>query len=282
MLKELKELWAYRELLWTMVEREIRIRYKNSFLGFLWSLINPLVTVAVMTFVFTKILRNDTPSFSAYVLAAYLPFTAFQFALLDSSQSVLGSLPIIRKVYFPREIMPLASVISNFIHFLLSLGVFFLFLLGVYMLNPGQLPFPKTLVLLPVLLVFHFALTLGFALIVSALNTFYEDVKYILSISLYLLFFLTPVMYFSEQVAHAKGLPDWAFTLFMLNPVALMCTLYRQVMLDPPLIRTHSEVLPNLALEPWLIGLGALVSLLTLVGGYAFFNRVKWKFVERP
>jgi ABC-2 type transport system permease protein len=105
---ELKELWRFRELLLAMVERELRIRYKNSVLGFFWSLLIPLVTVAVMTVVFKVFLKNETPNFGAYVLAAYLPFLFINQAILDSAQSVLVSLPIVKKVYFPREILPLA------------------------------------------------------------------------------------------------------------------------------------------------------------------------------
>src|SRR5687767_4581183 len=109
MLAELKELWKFRELLVSMVQRELKIRYKNSALGFFWSLINPLVTVLVMTFVFKFIMANDTPSFSSYILAAYLPFMFFQLAIMDSAQSVLGALPLVRKIYFPREVLPLAQ-----------------------------------------------------------------------------------------------------------------------------------------------------------------------------
>ncbi|MEZ5162709.1 MAG: ABC transporter permease [Fimbriimonadaceae bacterium] len=130
MRENLRELWKFRELLWAMVERELRIRYKNSFLGFFWSLLNPLVTVAVMTVVFKYLMQNSTPNFSAYVLAAYLPFLFFNMTLLDSAQSVLVSLPVVRKVYFPREILPLASIASNFIHFLLALLVFLFIFLG--------------------------------------------------------------------------------------------------------------------------------------------------------
>src|SRR5688572_880007 len=127
MLGELKELWKFRELLVSMIQRELKIRYKNSFLGFFWSLINPLITVLVMTLVFKGIMANTTPNFSSYILAAYLPFMFFQLAVLDSAQSVLGALPLVRKIYFPREILPLSLIIGNFIHLLLALLVFFLY-----------------------------------------------------------------------------------------------------------------------------------------------------------
>ncbi len=282
MLKEAKELWKYRELLWTMVERELRIRYKNSILGFFWSLINPLVTVLVMTFVFTYLMESKTPSFSAYVLAAYLPYMAFQMSLLDSAQSVLVALPIVKKVYFPREILPLATVISNFIHFALALLVFFLYLLVVYVAHPQVSPFQSTLFWVPALMLVHFCLTAGLSLFVSALNTFYEDVKYVLGISLYLMFFLCPVMYFSEQVRGAKDLPDWAFTVDHLNPVAMLCTSYRKVMLAPIKVHVGERTWESIPLDPVLMGVMVAVAVGVLVGGYAYFNRVKWRFVERP
>jgi ABC-type polysaccharide/polyol phosphate export permease len=112
-----RELWDYRELLRTLVIRELRVRYKNSALGFFWSLLNPLATVLVMTIVFKYVMGMRIANYSAYILAAYLPWTFFQFALLDSSQTILVYMQVIRKIYFPRVLLPLAAVLSNFIHF---------------------------------------------------------------------------------------------------------------------------------------------------------------------
>ncbi|MGQ9902620.1 MAG: ABC transporter permease, partial [Fimbriimonadales bacterium] len=103
-----RELWAYRELLGTLVVRELRVRYKNSVLGFFWSLLNPLATVLVMTIVFKYVMGMRIANYSAYILAAYLPWTFFQFALLDSSQTILVYMQVIRKIYFPRVLLPLA------------------------------------------------------------------------------------------------------------------------------------------------------------------------------
>ena len=197
MLDELKELWRYRELLVTMVQRELKIRYKNSALGFFWSLLNPLVTVLVLSFVLSNFMYDEKgpKNISAYVLAAYLPFMFFQLCLMDSAQSILGAMPLIKKIYFPREILPLASVISNFIHFFLAMGVFFLYLLVNYLVHPGSWPFQFGTIYLPLLLLISFCLSLGFSFFISALNTFYEDVKYLVGIALWLMFFLTPNMY---------------------------------------------------------------------------------------
>lgn len=285
MLANLKELWRFRELLFTLVERELKIRYKNSFLGFFWSLLNPLITVLVMTFVFKNFMRFDTPNLSAYILAAYLPFIFFQMALLDSAQSVLAALPIVRKVYFPREILPLAMIAGNFVHLLMALAVFLLYLLGVYIIDPRQSPFQLTTLLLPFVLLINLMLATGLGLIISALNTFYEDVKYIVTVVMYLMFFLCPVMYFSENVwakSMARGDGGLLYFVYHLNPVAMLCTAYRKVLVAPQDVKVGEEILKPLPLDWTLLSIAFVVSLVLLVGGYALFNRLKWRFVERP
>lgn len=287
MIGELKELWRFRELLVAMVERELRIRYKNSVLGFFWSLLIPLVTVMVMTLVFKVLLKNGTPNFSAYMLAAYLPYMFLSTALLDSAQSVLTALPVVRKVYFPREILPLASVISNFIHFVLALGVFFGFLFVVWAMSGFESsPFSWRGLFLPVLLVVTFALAVGTSLLVSALNVFYEDVKYALNVLLYLLYFLTPIFYFSENVRYAVGTGwrgDLIYTLYHLNPMATLATVYRKILLADGQVHVTESVIVPMARFPWvLFGLTVMISFGMLVFGYHVFNRMKWKFVEKP
>jgi ABC-type polysaccharide/polyol phosphate export permease len=287
---ELRELWRYRELLWTTVVRELRIRYKNSYLGFLWSILNPLATVLVMTLVFKYVMGQQVKNYSAYILAAYLPYMFFQLSLMDSAQSILSQLTLLKKIYFPREILPIGSVLANFVHFLLALSVFFAYLLIVWLLNPGDNPFRATIVFLPVLVTMQLALTMGLALIISAFNTFYEDVKYMVSVGLYLLFFLSPIVYFSEQVANAPGIPpeyrNIVYFLYHLNPVAMLMTAYRKTMLDPQdVVMTRegaSQTFAVLPLDWTLLGICAIVCFGTLLLGYWLFNRKKWLFVERP
>ena len=292
MLAELKELWRFRELLWSLVERELKIRYKNSVLGFFWSLINPLVTAVVMTMVFRLFLNQNVGSYGLYVLAAYLPFLFFQFALMDSSQSILVALPMVRKVYFPREVLPLAQIIANFIHLLLALAVFVLIACVVWLRHPPEFPIKATVVFLPLVLLVNFCLAAGLGIIVSALNTFYEDVKYVLGALLYMLFFLSPVMYFSETVyhkAHAMGSNgDLLYTVYHLNPLATLCTAYRKVWLAPvdvPISPPEAPVKivqPALPMDWGLFLVTAAISFGVLVFGYHVFNRMKWRFVERP
>lgn len=288
---ELRELWRFRELLWAMVEREMRIRYKNSVLGFFWSLINPLATVLVITVVFKVIFQNQTPNFSAYVLAAYLPFIFFQVCLMDSAQSVIGSIDIIKKVYFPREILPLANVFANFIHFLLALCVYFVYLFILWAVTGFESsPFTWHIGFLPVLLIINLALATGISFLISAYNVFYEDVKYVVGLALYLMFFLTPVMYFSETVYYAlkgKGML-WGYYVYHLNPIATLSTAYRKTLVPTGEIwMTTTPGEPPGPIYPlefnWILfGITVAMSFGFLIGGYAVFNKLKWRFVERP
>jgi ABC-2 type transport system permease protein len=258
--------------------------------GFFWSLLNPLVTVLVMTLVFKYFQYNGTPNLGAYVLAAYLPYMFFQLCLLDSAQSVLNGLDLAKKIYFPREILPLTMIVSNLIHFVLALAVFFVYLLGVYIYDPKISPFQLTSLWLPVLLIVNIALVTGLGLIISALNTFYEDVKYIVSVMLYLLFFLTPIMYFSESVYYAPVTKDhpWVYTLYHLNPVATLSTSYKKLLLaSQPVpmrnpITLKYEIVPAIPMDWTMFGITAVMSFAILIFGYHLFNRLKWKFVERP
>jgi lipopolysaccharide transport system permease protein len=296
MLSELKELWKFRELLFVMVQRDLKIRYKNSALGFLWSMLNPLITVLVMSFVFTNFLHRDNGvgSVSAYILAAYLPFTFFQLCLLDSSQTILTAMPLIKKIYFPREILPIASVLSNFIHLLMALVMFFIFMVFVYVrsaiTNGGfadaESPFQITTIYLPILLVINLMLSMGLAFLVSACNTFYEDIKYIVSVMTYLMFFMCPILYFEEHVANSpKNLSwhGWLYNLMNLNPVFTLSSAYRKVLVAPPRLLVEGDKPLKVIPISWVhISVTGVMSFVILVWGYHVFNKLKWRFVERP
>ncbi len=279
MIEELKEVWRFRELLIQLVARDLKVRYKNSVLGFFWSLANPLVQVAVITIVFkTMTGMVKVPNYSAYVLCAFIPWNYFQTAVLDSSQSILLMFPVIKKVYLPRELIPLSNAISNFIHFLLAWIVFFLYLYG-YLRAPVLI----TVLLLPVLVIIQFIFTLGVSLYVSCLNVFYEDVKYLVTVLLNLFFFLLPLIYFTENVYFAHSIPPkWhmlVYRLYMLNPVACLITAFRKSFLQP----LPAHMFPhNLPLDYISIEISGVFSVLVLVTGYAYFNARKWQFVEKP
>src|SRR6266849_7917097 len=172
MLTELAELYRFRELLWILVLRDLKVRYKNSVLGFAWSLINPAVQVAVISFVVKNFMKVDVPNLSAYIFCAFLPWSFFQLALLDTSHSLIVNEQLMKKVYFPREIIPISLVLSNLIHLLLAILVFL-----VYLVVLVRAPVLPKLAFIPFLILIELLLITGLSLVISAISVFYEDVK---------------------------------------------------------------------------------------------------------
>jgi len=276
MLKELSELARYRELLLNLVVRDLKVRYKNSILGFFWSLANPLLQVAVITFVMRKVMIADVPNYSAYLLCAFLPWTFFQMSVLDASSSVLFHGNLVKKTYFPREILPISIVLSNLVHFILALGIFFIYLqvLGT--------PVLITWLMLPVLVIIQLLFTMGVAFFVSCLNVFYEDIKYLATVVLSLLFFMLPIMYLVEQIHnYAATIPavyrPWLIGSYYLNPLSFLLTAYRKLLLPA----FNTATIQDVSLNYWYLALAGVTSLLICLAGYAFFNSRKWSFAER-
>ena len=265
MITELKELYKYRELLLNLVIRDLKVRYKNSVLGFFWSLLNPLIQVLVITIVFHYVLglRARVRDYSAYVITALMPWTFFQMSLLDASQSVLMHFAILKKVYMPREVIPMSTVLANFVHFLLSPAVLF-----AYAVVRG-IHFKPIILFLPVVVLLQLLLNMGLALFVSALNVYYEDVKYIVAVLTNVLFYLTPVLYPSGFIG------DEYFTLYRLNPIAHLIIAYQKCFL------AGARQLDPRPLDFGLFGVTAAMCIGIAVAGYAFYNSRKWEFAER-
>lgn len=279
MINELRELFRYRDLIVQLVVRDLRVRYKNSVFGFFWSLLNPLLLVATITVIVKYVMGLDIPDYSAYLLVAYLPWMFFSMSLLDASQAVIIHYDLLKKVYFPREVLPISIVISNLIHFLLALGVFFVYLY----LYVGS-SFQITVLWLPLLIVIQFLLIIGVSLFISCLNVFYEDVKYIVQMLLQVLFYMTPIMYISEMVREALYKSDkyhahasQIFNLYMLNPLNSLIIAYRKFVL-PPYTRGGYTDVPY---DYRYLVIAAVLSLAICILGYRFFNRRKWIFAER-
>lgn len=289
MISELKELYKYRDLVKHLVIRDLKVRYKNSVLGFFWSLANPLLQVATITVVVKYLMGVDIPNFSAYLLVGYLPWMYFQTTLLDSSQVVLIHRELLQKVYFPREVLPLSVVISNLVHFLLALVVFFAYLIIYIHFGLHGAGLLWSMVWLPVLILLETALITGIAFYVSCMNVFFEDTKYLLSAILNVLFYITPIMYVSELVLSTlirhTAAPETAkllYTLYLLNPLNALIVSYRKVLLPPfqPLAMRGHDVVSE-PMQFWILGVVAVVSIAIAVTGYRFFNARKWVFAER-
>ncbi len=288
MKEELAELWRYRQLLKMLVARELKVRYKNSFLGFFWSIIPPLMQVAVFSFLYRGVLGLPAKNLSAYLLTGIIPWSFFSSCILDASQSIVVNYTMIRKIYLPREAIPLAIVISNTVHFILGWVVYFAaFLVVAHFFNVG-IPLVPSMVFFPFLVILEVILVTGISLYVAALNVFYEDVKFLLSTIFGLAIFILPVLYPADQIYYTSHLVrnhKWIFELYMLNPIASIIDAFRHCLLQsisPSNFNAKLKHAHALPFNPYVFTCSTVITLLIFWGGLTYFNKRKWQFVERP
>ena len=189
-----KNLYNYRELLKTNVQKEIRGKYKNSFLGVLWSFLNPLLQICVYALVFPLILKNDQPNYVIFLCVALIPWTFFTSCIQQSASTMLQNGNIIKKVYFPREILPISVVTSGTINFLISTIIIFAFLLIF------GLGITKYVLYFPIILIIQYFLQLGISLILSSVTVYLRDLEHLIGVALQLLFYATPIVYAAEAI----------------------------------------------------------------------------------
>lgn len=250
------EIYRYREMFWGLVDREVRARYKGSFLGFLWSLLNPLMMMMIYSLVFSVYMRINIPNYSLFLFCGLLPWGWFATSLTNATAAIVANSNLIKKVYFPLEILPLINVSTNLVNFLLSLPVLFLFMWLFHV------PFTLNLLYLPVLIAIQFLLTLGFGLILCTLNAFYRDVEQILGPAMLAWFYVTPVIY------QASSIPAKLKFLFYMNPLAPLITGYQSILFKglPP--------------DSNLLLVSAVEGLFLFLIGYAIFYSKKFDFAE--
>jgi len=258
LVNRLSEVIKYRELVRNLVIRDLKVRYKSSVLGFVWSLLNPLLMMAVFTLVFTVMMPNNrVEHFPVFILCAILPWNWFSAAVMGSIGSIVGNGNLIKKVYFPRELLPASVVLSNSVNFLLALIVLFAMILvfGVQ-LSP-------TALLLPVIILIQLILLLGVAFFFSAINVFFRDTEVIMEVVILAWFFLTPIFYDIGEL-----FPLYERWLYIVNPMASLISSYRLILL--------SGSMPDL----FFLLRTLATSLIILVVGYLFFVRQAPRFGE--
>ena len=251
-----KELYNYRELLKTNVKKEIRGKYKGSWLGVIWTFLNPLLMLAVYAFVFPYILRIDVENYTIFMIVALIPWNFFTTAIISGTSCININGMILKKVYFPREIIPLSVTLSQLINFLITCLIMFMFILF------SGVGFSIHLLLFPVLVLIQFILTLGINFLLSSITVFIHDIAHFVQIAMTLGFYATPVVYLSSMLP-AKF--QWAMRV---NPMAVLVEAYRAVLYD--------HTVPDLK---WLTIWGVL-SIIILVVGYLIFKKLEKSFVE--
>jgi len=208
----------YRTLLGKLVLKDLKLKYRGSVLGFLWSLVNPLVMIAVYSLAFRYILRTQTEGFVFLVLLGILAWTFFANAAMMSTGAIADSGPLLKSVFFPRAILPIATVLFNFAQYLLMAVVF----LPVMMIAFGVRPAPPLLAY-PVFLALQVLFTIGVALILATGTTFFRDVRHLLEVALAVLFWTTPIVYELQQV------PERFRLLVLASPLSPFVVSYKDV-----------------------------------------------------
>ncbi len=253
----MKNLYSYRLLLKSNVKKEIRGKYKASFLGVLWSFINPLLTALIYAIVFPFILKNTEPHYVTFIIIGILPWTYFTTTIMQGTTSILANAGIIKKVYFPREILPISINISGLVNFLISCVIIFIFLIG------SGIGFSKYILFLPLIILVQFVFQLGIILITSAVEVYVRDAEYIINFFVNMLFYATPIIYSANMFEGTKL--AW---LIKLNPMASIINSYRNILF----YQTMPEIKALL--------LTFLASLVLLVIGYAIFRKLQRGFAE--
>ena len=254
---DLQDVWEFRELLWVLVARDVKVRYKQTVLGAGWAIIQPVLTMVVFSIFFGRLAKmpSDGLPYPIFVYAGLLPWTFFANAISTASGSMVGSANLVSKVYFPRLIIPLSSIGVGLLDFVVASAV-----LGLMMLY-YDLGWSLRLLVAPVLVLGIVFTALGVGLILSALNVAYRDFRYTVPFMVQLWLFATPVVYPSTIVPER-----WQWVLF-LNPVAGMVEGFRAAVLDRPF-----------DLEE--IGISVAVSILLFVTGIYYFKRVERRFAD--
>ena len=254
-----REIYNYREMLKTNVKKDIRGKYKGSFLGILWSFLNPLLQVVVYWIVFPYLFRGASiPNYLCYLVTGIIPWTFFITVINQGTMCIRVNAGIIKKVYFPREILVISQTLSGMVNFFISCIIVVIFCIGT---GAG---ISYHIILLPIIAVIQGALSLGIAFILAAVNVYVQDTEFIVGFILNMGFYGTPVLYSLDMFSGAGIL----FQLISLNPLTIIINSYRDIFL-------YHEWPDALQL-----GFVAILAAVILVIGYAIFKKLEFGFAE--
>ena len=214
----LVSLYRYRNLLKALVLKDLKLKYRGSVFGFLWSLANPLLMIVVYTLAFRYILGIRTEMFVFYLILGQLAWTFFASSVMMSTASIVDNSGLLRTVVFPRAILPIATVLFNLAQYLLTIAVFLPLMFAWY-----RIPFVEPMILVPVVLALHVAFTMGIALILATTTVFFRDVRHLVEVALAVLFWTTPIVYQLDRV------PESLRLLILLSPMSPFVTAYQRL-----------------------------------------------------
>lgn len=255
-----KELYDYRELLLTNTKKAIRGKYKASFLGILWSFINPLLQILVYAIVFPYLMRNTVDNYLVYLVTGIIPWTFFTTVILDSVSCIKNNAGLIKKVYFPRIILPLSCTLSALFNFFVSCIIILVFCL-IWGVGISWL-----IIFVPIIALIQTILSFGLGLIMSACDAYVQDLEYITNFIIQMAMYGTPIIYSLNQFSESKSI---LFILIKLNPLTTIMDSYRRVFLY--------HQFPDFQA----LGLVTLFSVLLMCLGILIFNKLEKGFAEQ-
>lgn len=255
-----KDIYQYRELLKTNVKKDIRGRYKGSVLGVLWSFVNPLLQVVVYWIVFPYLMRGAMDNYLVYLITGIIPWNFFFSTVLGGTNAIKSNAGIIKKVYFPREILLLSQVASGLVNFMISCVIILAFCIGT------GVGVSAHIILVPVIALVESLLVLGLILILGSVNVYVQDIEQIMSFILNMLLYGTPIIYSLDWFAGSNVV---LVSLINLNPMTTVINSYRDVFLY------HQW--PDFSR----LGLVFLLDILLLMIGYAIFKKLEKGFAEK-
>ena len=257
MIDRMKEIYAYREMIFSLVKRDLKGRYKGSALGFLWTFLNPLFQLVVYTMVFSVIMRAGIEDYYLFLFVALIPWIFFSTSLTGGASCIMAQQDMVKKIYFPREVLPISFVTSQFVNMLLSFIVVFVVLIFAgYTLNP------LAVLCLPLVMIVEYILALGLTMIMSAVTVYLRDVEYVLSIITMAWQFLTPVMYSIDMV------PEKVRWVFSLNPMTYVIEAYRDILYYGKVPRLETLLSAT------------IIGIVSLVVGWFVFEHLQKHFAE--
>ena len=256
MISRVKEIINYKQMLISLIQSDLRTRYKGSFLGFLWTFVNPLMLLIIYSVVFTQVMRVDIDNYSIFVFVGLLPWIYFQTSIQSSANSIVDNANLVKKIYFPREILPLSIVFGGFINYLFGVIILLiaLFVTGINL--------SITIFYFPVILLIQTIFTVGVALLISSINVFFRDLSHILSILLTGLFYCTPIIYPTNMI------PEKYTVYFNLNPLKPFFQAYHDIFYYKQLPEMESIVII------------LIISIVSFYLGWFTFNKLNKKFAE--
>jgi len=262
LLANIRKLFSYSELLVSLTKKELKVKYRGSVLGFLWSLLNPILVMVVYSFVFSIIMRLGVEDYAIFLISALLGHNFLANSVSYGTGAIVANGNLVNKIYFPREILPLSVVFANLVNFLFELIALFI------VLTVMGYKFYMYLYLLPLIILIQFFLVAGATLLVSALNVFFRDLQHLISIIMMVWFFATPIIYPLDMVPEAFR---W---ILLLNPMTTFTMMYRNLFY-------YVNHRPGFEMYPYYFTIYTVaVSFLVFFIGYFIFKKLEPRFAE--